>query len=52
GAENLTGFTQKNPIIDASNPYGNNFDSTMIWGPVQHGAKYYLGIRFNLPKDI
>ena len=52
GAENLTGFTQKNPIIDASNPYGNNFDSTMIWGPVQHGAKYYLGVRFNLPKDI
>ena len=52
GAENLTGFTQKSPIIDASNPYGNNFDSTMIWGPVQHGAKYYLGIRFNLPKDI
>ena len=52
GAENLTGFTQKSPIIDASNPYGNNFDSTMIWGPVQHGAKYYLGVRFNLPKDI
>ncbi len=52
GAENLTGFTQKNPIIDASNPYGNKFDSTMIWGPVQHGAKYYLGVRFNLPKDI
>ena len=52
GAENLTGFTQKSPIIDASNPYGNNFDSTMIWGPVQHGAKYYIGVRFNLPKDI
>jgi len=50
GAENLTGFTQKNPIIAANDPYGPNFDSTMIWGPVQHGSKFYVGIRFNLPR--
>lgn len=50
GAENLTGFTQKNPIVAANDPYGNNFDSTMIWGPVQHGSKFYVGIRFNLPR--
>ena len=50
GGENLTNFKQKNPIIDAANPWGNNFDSTMIWGPV-HGAKGYIGIRFNLARN-
>lgn len=52
GAENLTNFTQKLPIIDAANPYGGNFDSTMIWGPVQHGSRFYVGVRFNLPRNI
>lgn len=46
GGENLTNFKQKNPIIDAANPWGDNFDSTMIWGPM-HGAKAYIGLRFN-----
>lgn len=49
GGENLTNFKQKNPIIDAANPWGENFDSTMIWGPV-HGVKGYIGIRVNLPR--
>lgn len=50
GGENLTNFKQKNPIIDAANPWGSNFDSTMIWGPV-HGAKAYIGVRFNLARN-
>ena len=50
GGENLTNFKQKNPISDAANPWGDNFDSTMIWGPV-HGAKAYVGIRFNLARN-
>lgn len=49
GGENLTGFRQKNPIIASSEPWGPNFDPTMIWGPV-HGAMAYLGIRFNFGK--
>ena len=49
GGENLTNFKQKNPIIDAANPWGDKFDSTMIWGPV-HGVKGYIGIRVNLPR--
>jgi len=49
GGENITNFKQKNPIIDATNPWGKNFDSTMIWGPV-HGAVYYVGIRVNWNK--
>lgn len=50
GGENLTNFKQKKPIIDASNPWGDRFDSTMIWGPV-HGIKFYVGVRFNLERD-
>lgn len=50
GGENLTNFKQKNPIIDAANPWGDNFDSTMIWGPM-HGAKAYVGVRFNLARN-
>ena len=49
GGENITNFKQKNPIIDAAHPWGPNFDSTMIWGPV-HGAVYYIGVRLNWNK--
>lgn len=46
GGENLTGFKQKQPIIGASDPWGESFDSTMVWGPV-HGVKVYVGMRAN-----
>ena len=46
GGENLTNFRQKKPIIAAGDPWGTDFDSTMIWGPV-HGPVYYVGIRLN-----
>lgn len=49
GGENLTGFKQKNPIINADSPWSMRFDPTLIYGPVQ-GAMFYLGIRFNLEK--
>jgi hypothetical protein len=50
GAENLANFKQHNPIIDAQNPFGEYFDSSLIWGPV-HGRKFYAGIRFMLNRD-
>lgn len=50
GGENLTNFKQKNPIIGADNPWGGNFDSTMIWGPM-YGSKFYIGLRFNLERN-
>lgn len=46
GGENITGFRQRNPIINAADPWSPNFDSTMIWGPL-HGAVYYIGVRLN-----
>ncbi len=51
GAENLFDYTQDHPIIDAENPRGDNFDGTMVWGPV-HGRKIYAGLRFNIPRDL
>ena len=51
GSENLFNFTQKKPIIDAANPRGNNFDGSMVWGPV-HGRKIYIGLRFNIDRII
>lgn len=50
GAENLFDFTQDHPIIDAANPRGENFDGSMVWGPV-HGRTLYIGLRFNLGRD-
>lgn len=49
GGENLTNFRQKNPIIASEDPWSENFDSTMIWGPL-HGAMGYVGVRFNFGK--
>ena len=47
GGENLLNFKQKNPIIDSDNPFGNNFDASMIWGPVQ-GRVVYAGFRYSI----
>jgi outer membrane receptor for ferrienterochelin and colicin len=44
GGENLTGYKQNTPIIDAADPWGSNFDATMVWGPL-HGAIIYAGFR-------
>lgn len=49
GGENLTGYRQKTPIIDAANPWGSNFDATMVYGPI-HGPMVYAGFRFNITK--
>lgn len=47
GGENLTAFKQENPIIGASDPWGKDFEPTMVWGPVE-GRLFYAGIRINI----
>ena len=47
GGENLTNYRQPNPIINATNPWSDSFEPTMIWGPM-HGIMGYFGIRANL----
>lgn len=47
GAENILNFRQENPIVSAADPFGTNFDASMIWGPV-FGRNVYLGLRYKL----
>ena len=49
GGENLTGYTQKMPIISAENPFSTTFDAASIWGPLM-GAKIYAGFRLTIWK--
>ena len=49
GGENITNYQQDNAIIDAHNPFGTYFDSSMIYGPV-FGSMYYVGLRFKIDK--
>jgi len=49
GVENLTNYKMDNPVIDAINPMGQNFDASMVWGPV-HGRLIYGGLRFALER--
>lgn len=47
GGENLTNYTQKYPIISAENPTSEDFDASMVWGPLS-GIRAYLGVRFSV----
>jgi outer membrane receptor for ferrienterochelin and colicin len=47
GAENLLDYTQPNPVLGATDPFGTGFDATQIWGPMM-GRKFYTGIRITL----
>lgn len=46
GVDNITGYHQKTPIIGASDPFGPNFDATLIYAPTL-AQKYYVGVKFN-----
>ena len=62
GAENITNFTQDNPIVGERleaksekhggfvNPHSANYDASMIWAPI-HGWKIYLGFRWALERE-
>ncbi len=47
GGENLTNFKLDNPIISADQPFSENFDASLVWGPV-FGRMAYLGVRFTI----
>ncbi len=50
GAENITNFKQKNPVIAADRPFSTDFDASMAWGPI-HGAKVYVGFRWAIDRE-
>ncbi|MFN4197411.1 MAG: TonB-dependent receptor domain-containing protein [Flavobacterium sp.] len=47
GGENMNNYRQPNAIIAATDPFGDFFDSSMIYGPV-FGAMYYAGLRWKI----
>ncbi|MBL0153825.1 MAG: TonB-dependent receptor [Chitinophagaceae bacterium] len=47
GAENLTNYMQHHPILASEDPFGNYFDASMIWGPV-NGGMVYVGWRLKM----
>jgi outer membrane receptor for ferrienterochelin and colicin len=58
GAENMTNFTQDNPIVGSTvehnghhlvDPSSATYDASMIWAPI-HGWKLYLGFRWSLER--
>lgn len=50
GAENMTNFRQNGPIVGYGDPYGADFDASMVWGPTM-GWKVYVGFRYDLEKE-
>ncbi len=47
GGENITDVRQDNPILAADDPFGENFDTTFVYGPI-FGNMYYAGLRFKI----
>ena len=45
--ENIADYRQKDPILNAQDPYDYKFNSMNVWGPLM-GRKFYAGLRFNL----
>lgn len=45
GGENLTGFRQDNPVLGAQDPFGPNFDTSIVFAPIL-GRMVYMGFRF------
>ncbi|WP_298477986.1 TonB-dependent receptor [uncultured Maribacter sp.] len=47
GGENLTNYKQNNPILGVDNPFGANFDTSIVYAPIM-GRMFYGGFRFKL----
>ena len=47
GGENVTNIRQSNPILSADNPFGSNFDTNFVYGPI-FGSMYYAGLRYKI----
>ncbi|MEO1010239.1 MAG: carboxypeptidase-like regulatory domain-containing protein [Bacteroidota bacterium] len=45
GGENLTNFRQDSPVLGANDPFGPNFDTTIVFAPIM-GRMFYTGFRY------
>jgi hypothetical protein len=47
GGENMGNYTQPKAILGTENPFGTNFDSSIVYAPI-FGQLYYAGLRFKI----
>ena len=47
GGENIGNYKQESAIIGSDNPFGSNFDASVVYAPV-FGQMYYAGLRFKI----
>lgn len=47
GVENLLNVKQTNPIVGSENPFGENFDASLVYGPI-FGRMTYAGLRWTV----
>ena len=47
GGENIGNYRQNKAILGADNPFGPNFDTSIVYAPV-FGQMYYAGLRFKI----
>ncbi len=47
GGENIGNYTQDKAILGAGNPFGPDFDASVVYAPV-FGTMYYAGLRFKI----
>jgi len=46
---NLFDYRQASPLIDAANPFGDAFDTSYVWGPIE-GRRLVLGARLGVSR--
>ncbi len=47
GGENLSNFKQENPVLGVDDPFGANFDTSIVYAPIM-GRMFYAGFRYKL----
>lgn len=47
GLENVFNYQQENPILGADDPFGSEFDASLIYAPI-FGRMLYVGLRYSL----
>jgi outer membrane receptor for ferrienterochelin and colicins len=47
GGENITNTRQNKAILGANNPFGSNFDASIVYAPI-FGQMFYGGLRFKI----
>jgi len=46
---NIFDYTQGSPLIDAGNPFGDTFDTSYVWGPIE-GRRIAFGARVGVSR--